>query len=391
MTVRHVAQARRLAKAVARRAKPDVRELIRPWLAALTDVPRELFVPDVAWADPRDGPGRRIDRLTDLDGWLHAVYNDGSIITQRDDGATDPGDPAGRPSCSLSAPSISLQFLARLGLRGHEKVLEIGTGTGWTTAALCWWLGEDARVISVEVDGALARQAAKSLAAIGCHPTVLTADGAIGYPGAAPYDRVHVTCGVRTVSYAWIEQTRPGGIVVLPWMPSPGRWGEQLVLRVLDDGSAVGRFTGDCGYMMLRAQRVGDWPAYGEPMEESVTRLDPRTVDDALAEGLMPALAVHTPHLVVTTTGWDRYDGEDAWVMRLREAGGSGWALCAAIPGNGDYPVLQGGGVRLWDQLQATYMDWARRGCPSRSRYGMTVTPDGKQHVWLNIDEGRLP
>ena len=52
--------------------------------------------------------------------------------------------------------------------------------------------------------------------------TVITGDGAHGYPPRAPYDRVLATAAVQRVPYAWVAQTRPGGRVVTPWETATG-------------------------------------------------------------------------------------------------------------------------------------------------------------------------
>ena len=49
---------------------------------------------------------------------------------------------------------------------------------------------------------------------------LVTADGAAGYADAMPYDRVHATCAVAAIPYAWVEQVRPGGMIVTPWQPT---------------------------------------------------------------------------------------------------------------------------------------------------------------------------
>jgi protein-L-isoaspartate O-methyltransferase len=73
---------------------------------------------------------------------------------------------------------------------------------------------------------------------------------------AEVFDRLHVTCGVSRIPYAWITQLSPGGVAVLPWMPD-GQNGYQVRLTARGDGTATGTFHGPAGYMMLRAQRTG--------------------------------------------------------------------------------------------------------------------------------------
>ncbi|WP_165977864.1 methyltransferase domain-containing protein [Nonomuraea diastatica] len=351
------------------------------WLKALDEVPRHPFVPIRAWMEPQDDrPAGLIDRDADPDAWWGAVYSNCAIITQRGDGRAQLDDESVHPTSSISCPHVAVEFLRLLDLAPHHHVLEIGTGTGWTAAMLSWRLGDD-QVTTIDVDESVAAAAGESLKEAGFAPLVLVGDGALGAADRAPFDRVHVTCGVRDIPYSWVQQTRPGDCIVVPWMPMPGQWGYQLRLDVLNDGTAVGSFLGGCGFMMLRSQRRPVWPPYGDRGSKSTTRLDPRTPWAAMDRGFALALAAHSPHLVIATAGWED-DGDDgAWVMRLRDLRGDGWAIAIALPGE-DTHIAQGGDRQLWHDLEGAYMDWLRAGRPGRDAYRMLVTP-GWQDVRL--------
>ncbi|WP_052422287.1 methyltransferase domain-containing protein [Nonomuraea candida] len=357
------------------------------WATGLHEVPRHVFVPSRAYAAAYQ-PGessRPIDRKANATDWWRACYTDCSIITQRDDGATAPDDPTGTPTCSLSAPGIALAFLDLLDVRDHHRVLEIGTGTGWTAAMLAWRLSSR-QVVSVEVDPELADLASENVRRAGFAPTLITGDGAEGMHELAPYDRVHVTCGVREVPYAWIEQTRPGGRIVLPYMPAPTaeQGGLQLALTVLDDGTAIGRFHGRAGYMMLRSQRrqQGARPGGGDGRAGS-TRFDPRTLDDLLGryDGAVLMLAALVPTIAIASSQERLADG---WGCRvhLRDLAGDAWAVCESGAG-AEFEVVEGGDRDLWDEVQAAYFAWVRAGHPGRDRFGLTVTPH-EQTIWLD-------
>ncbi|MFC6933767.1 methyltransferase domain-containing protein [Actinomadura yumaensis] len=187
-------------------------------------------------------------------------------------------------------------FLELLGLMDHHRVLEIGTGTGWTGGLLAQRLG-DQNVTSVEIDPMVASIASENLKKAGHRPRLIVADGADGWPSGAPYDRVHVTCGVRDVPYAWVRQLRPGGRMVFPWMPGFA-YGHRTWLTATADGRAIGRFAGNAGYMMLRSQRFGDYaPTVEEEGEQSETQVDPRAVAgtsygcDVAIAGMVPGVA----------------------------------------------------------------------------------------------------
>lgn len=356
------------------------------WREALHAVPRHLFIPERAWASPNaPGEGYIIDRGKDPAGWWDAVYSDTAIITQRADGTADVGDTSAvaEPSSSCSAPSTVAEFLDYLAIEDHNKVLEVGTGTGWTAALLSRRVGAG-NVTSVDVDPLVSEIAGKNLADADYRPRLIVGDGAVGCPDGVPFDRVHVAVSVAQVPYTWVEQIRPGGIIVLPFMPGFG-FGWLTRLHALGDGTAIGRFPGFAGYMMLRDQRpvAGDADLFihGE-FEETITRLDPRRLK-----------ADHDAHLSVAAlvpgvqTRMYYGDGDAAgectfWVLERGTREGS-WASVDYVPGRGEYVVQQHGERRLWDEVEAAYWRWHGWGRPERGRFGLTVGSDG-QRVWLD-------
>ncbi|MGI5292630.1 methyltransferase domain-containing protein [Nonomuraea polychroma] len=360
----------------------------RVWETGLHQVPRHLFVPDLAYAAaylPHDS-SRPIDRKANSTDWWRACYTECSIITQRDEGRTDPADTSGTPTCSLSCPTIVLTFLDVMDLRDHHRVLEIGTGTGWTAAMLAWRLG-NRQVVSIEVDEALAEVAKTNIFAAGFSPTLLVGDGALGCADRAPYDRIHVTCGVRDIPYAWVEQTRPGGIIALPYMPAPTaeQGGQQLLLTVLDDGTAIGRFHGRASFMMLRSQRRQLEPGDESGGQLSTTRFDPRTLLDLTGryDGAVLMLAALAPTITVDSRQERREDGTWGHTVRLYDLAGGSWAVCETSPDAAEFEVTQYGDRDLWEELQGAYLAWVRAGQPSRERFGMTVTAQ-EQTIWLD-------
>lgn len=354
------------------------------WRQALHAVPRHRFVPVRAWAAPNGaGDGYLIDRGADPAAWWDAVYGDNAIITQRNDGANDIADD-GEPSSSCSAPATVAEFLEHLTPEDHNRVLEVGTGTGWTAALLSHRVCAG-NVVSVDIDAGISEVAAKNLAAAGFAPHLVVVDGAKGFPDGAPYDRVHVAVGVADIPYTWVEQTRPGGVIVAPFMPGYG-FGWLTRLHVLSDGTAVGRFPGLAGYMMLRGQRH----TYGMPGDrteddytETTTRLDPRRLDgDSYAADL--AISAMVPGVQTRLFYGEGDEADECTLWVLERAGGEGsWASVDYIPGDVEFVVQQHGPRRLWDEVEAAYWRWTRLGRPGLDRFGMTVGPEG-QRVWLD-------
>ncbi len=354
----------------------------RVWRDALHAAPRHLFVPDRAWAEPNgSGPGFVIDRIADAGAWWDAVYADNAIVTQRGDGRVDVGD-HGEASSSCSAPATAVEFLERLAPERGDRVLEVGTGTGWTAALLSSRVG-DGNVVTVDIDRSVSEVAAKNLAAAGVNARLVVGDGVAGVADAGVLDRVHVAAGVAEIPYAWVEQTRPGGVIVLPFMPGWG-FGWLLCLYVRGDGTAVGRFPGLAGYMMLRDQRPGGaMPSERARRDytETSTRLDPRRVEsDSSAADLAIAAMVPRVRSRVFHGEGDAADESTLWLL---ERGDDSWASVDYVPGAGEFVVQQHGPRRLWDEVEAAYRRWTRLGRPDVGRFGMTVTPEG-QRVWLD-------
>lgn len=115
---------------------------------------------------------------------------------------------------TISQPYIVGFMTQALDLAGGERVLEIGTGSGYQAAVLSR-IAES--VYSVERFGTLARRAAERLAKLGySNVHVLEGDGTLGWPEHAPYDAVMVTAGSPDVPKALLEQLGKGGRMVIP-------------------------------------------------------------------------------------------------------------------------------------------------------------------------------
>jgi protein-L-isoaspartate(D-aspartate) O-methyltransferase len=338
------------------------------------------------WEQTDDGL-TPVARGDDPAGWLGRVYADQPVITQADDGATAPGRPGQYVSSSASKPSIVFAMLAALDIHDGLRVLEIGTGTGWNAGLLTARLGSD-RVVSIEIDAGVAEQARKALAGVGLTPVVVTGDGAAGYLPGAPFDRVLATASVRRVPYAWIAQTRSGGLVVTPWGTAYHN-GALLSLTVGADGTASGRFAGDLAFMWLRDQRIpfgrlDDVTADDAGAVDSVTTLHPYTpvndFDASFAIGLrMPDVQSH----VVPDDDGDPHH----YVLWLTDVASGSWSSLTHRRGDSAFPVRQRGPRRLWDEVQAAYDWWDATGRPAHTRFGLTVTPTG-QAVWLDDPAG---
>jgi protein-L-isoaspartate(D-aspartate) O-methyltransferase len=115
---------------------------------------------------------------------------------------------------TISQPYIVGFMTEWLALTGMERVLEIGTGSGYQTAILARLAAE---VFSLEIIPELARRAAEALRELGIvNVTLGMGDGWRGWPEAAPFDRIVVTAAPPTIPPALVEQLAPNGRMVVP-------------------------------------------------------------------------------------------------------------------------------------------------------------------------------
>ncbi|MBH1933412.1 protein-L-isoaspartate(D-aspartate) O-methyltransferase [Streptomyces sp. AV19] len=361
------------------------------WLGTFKAVPRELFVPDRIWPGIADGTRQTtlVDRAEDPDSWFKVVYSDIPLTTQWDDGRHT-GDGLGTtPTSSSSMPRMVFSMLADLDVQEGHRTLEIGTGTGWNAGLLSHRLG-GANVVSVEYDEAVAEGAEENLRRAGLSPLVIVADGRSGHVGTAPYDRVIATCSVGEMPRSWIEQTRPGGVIVAPWGTEYG--GEYIVrLTVGEDGTANGPFTRSSAFMRLRQQRAErppfdaylkgqEWPADGT---RSTTALSPADIGGWLEQFVIG--------LQVRGAFWraERYD-DGTYTLWTYSADTQSWASADYVPGRRKYEVVQSGPRKLWAETEAAYRWWLGNGRPGFERFGLTVDAHGER-VWLDSPGAPLP
>ena len=115
---------------------------------------------------------------------------------------------------TISQPYMVALMTQNLELKGNEKVLEIGTGSGYQTAILAELARE---VYSVERIRALAERARKLLKKLGYNNVkILISDGTLGWEESSPYDRILVTAGAKEIPDPLTDQLEEGGVMVIP-------------------------------------------------------------------------------------------------------------------------------------------------------------------------------
>ncbi|SCK35857.1 methyltransferase domain-containing protein [Streptomyces sp. WMMB 322] len=364
----------------------DAGHLSDDWLETFRKVRREDFIPHRIWVRTEAGY-QALTRGADHARWLRLVYSDTALVTQVED--DDGSNIALVPTSSSSMPRVVAGMLRGLRAEEGHRVLEAGTGTGFNAALLAHRLA-DHNVTTIEADPELADAARVSLTRAGRAPTVVTGDGAEGWAEGAPYDRVIVTYALHHVPYRLVQQTAPGGQLLLPW--GTGLYNgvlARLTAGPAGDGTASGPVLGDCAFMWDRGQAPPqrDVMAAVSHRDDAVagrTALDPRLVlgddDAAFAAGVaVPGCRYTVGHGAA---------GE--WTLWLADAGSGSWASLDFLPGAGSFDVQQHGPRMLWDEVAAAYTWWREAGSPPRTRFGLTVGPDG-QHVWLDTPDNPVP
>ena len=128
---------------------------------------------------------------------------------------------------TISQPYVVALMTEKLEVRERDKVLEIGTGSGYQAAILARLCR---RVFTVERHHALMREAEMRFRALGLGNIVtLFADGSKGWPDQAPFDRIIVTASSPEVPDALVDQLAPDGIMILPIGPE---FRDQQLVRV---------------------------------------------------------------------------------------------------------------------------------------------------------------
>lgn len=341
------------------------------WRAAVENTPRHLLVPECFRLDPDTGEWTR-HRL-DGEAGMDLVYSNTALFVMPD-------------GCSSSSmPGLMVRMLEDLHVSEGDRVLEIGTGTGYNAALLCHRLG-DCRVFSVDVEPTLVTLARERLAAIGYRPVVATRDGVAGLPEHAPFDRVIATCSVPRVPWPWVAQTSLGGRLLVDL--KIGKLAGNLVQLVrTGPDTAEGRFDRTYGSFMGIRSRLFTGPPVApvaptvEERAERSSSLDlarpwENTVVWFLAALTMPA---------VTGFGLRGATGPAPATVIINASGGS---RCEVTPLVGGVRRVRERGAEIWSHVERAHEMWQALGRPGWERFGLSVVADC--HVaWLDRPGGR--
>ncbi|MFJ8308758.1 MULTISPECIES: ATP-grasp peptide maturase system methyltransferase [unclassified Streptomyces] len=356
------------------------------WRAAVEAVPRHVFVP--RFYRESGAPGITTyepvtPEAVGREEWLRLVYTDETWMTQFDGRDIDWNDPQAIsnavPTSSSTLPSLVVRMLEELDVQEGMSVLEIGTGTGYSTALMCHRLGSRA-VTSIETDEGVARRAREALTQCGYSPGLLVADGRAGHSERAPYDRLIATCGLRNVPSAWLDQVRPGGVILTTlrgWMRSLG-----LVKLVVARDSASGWFSEDDPSFMIARQQDAPESLGMVPGRDDGTRREAMYGPEVLTgsgSAFMAQLAAPDARFFSMPS-----EGGPVSTFVLDSITGS---FAVLTPSENGWQVRQGGPRRVWDAIESAVATWEGYGSPGTSAFGVTISHEA-QAVWLGSPNG---
>lgn len=203
----------------------------------LVETLREVGIRDLSVLHAIDATPRHVFVPT---GMQHRAYEDSAL-------------PIGNGQ-TISQPSTHARYLELLRLTGRERVLEIGTGSGYQTALLAQL---SAQVFSVERVAALADRAREAIRLAGArNVSVLVGDGTLGWRDFAPFDAILVTAGAPAVPAPLADQLAEGGRLLIPL---GGREEQTLTIVTRCGGTLEHRDIGSARFVPLIGTH--GWPA----------------------------------------------------------------------------------------------------------------------------------
>jgi protein-L-isoaspartate(D-aspartate) O-methyltransferase len=206
---------------------------------------------------------------------LEDAYRRAPVVTQR---AAD-----GTALSSASSPTIVAGMLEQLRAEPGDTVLEIGTATGYNAALLACLTGPSGTVVTIELDAELAGRAAGNLRRAGYpHVHVVAGDGALGYPGAAPYDGIIITAEAADITTGWWTQLKPAGRIVIPVRLHASGLTRAIGFRRTGPDTMTAESSLVCGFVPMRGSTRQD-EQHIRLDTDAVLKADPADLPDTAA------------------------------------------------------------------------------------------------------------
>jgi protein-L-isoaspartate(D-aspartate) O-methyltransferase len=149
---------------------------------------------------------------------------------------------------TISAPHMVAIMCESLDIKDDQKILEIGTGSGYHAAIVAKLVGETGHVYTIERFESLAKKATENLNQIDITNVIVeVGDGSCGLPSYQPYDRIYVTCAAPKIPQPLIDQLQDSGKLLVPI----GDKYCELILLEKEKGKTVVHRLGGCVFVPL--------------------------------------------------------------------------------------------------------------------------------------------
>jgi protein-L-isoaspartate O-methyltransferase len=327
------------------------------WHEAVSNTPRHLLVPRW-WQRIPNSPTQEWELVNLPDNSpqrLRAAYSDETLVTRvgplHADHAKSDERGTGDPTSSSTLPGLVVSMADRLGVKPGDRVLDVGTGSGYSAALFGHRFG-DANVTSVDVDPYLVTAARDRLAEFGRHPHMEAIDATGELPDTV-YDRIMATVSVRPVPASWLRALRPGGRLVT----SIAYTALLITATKGADGIARGTVQPDPATFMETRQQADYPPKLNEVFASARVREgdDVRHPYGPILDlwqdwPLRYLFELDTPGVETRAAAYD--DGRRVvWLLAADES----WARAE----DGPRPLIhQAGPRRLWDALDRVSRKW---------------------------------
>lgn len=338
---------------------------------AFLEIKRETFVKQFFEQEGFAWKARTAEQYPAAD-WIAAIYRDEPLVTWI--------DAHNRVGSSSSAPTAMAMMLEALDPLPGQRVLEIGTGSGYNAALLAYLVGNPCLVTTIDVEETLALSAKKVLETTIGPVSVQIGNGYDGVLCNAPYDRIIATASTSTIPRSWFDQLKPHGRLVMDLQGSLRKSGF-LVLEKTGVNTAYGRFDPRALYFMPMRT--------GLPTASPIKRLLQQPVvqrivleDDAPTTTLFNNASLHwllqwaVPGITLTKAKMKGREGAQL-IPLVTFVDAEEKTIVQFALRDGKWSGYERGGGGLWETIVQTTQEWHAYGHPDQTAYHVEWNPQG--------------